>query len=124
MVKDCAGEPEVVIVAAGSEVQEALTVWGQLREVKIRVLSMPCRELFLRQERAFRDSLLPPQAGRVVVEAGVAQGWEALSAQVCPVLSIERFGLSAPGPDAARALGINADSLREMVLAARRSPAS
>ena len=69
-----------------------------------------------------RDSLVPPEAPRVVIEAGVAQGWEALSARVCPILSIDRFGLSAPGPVAANALGISAGSLGETVLsAARRS---
>ena len=116
IVKDCAGEPELVIIATGSEVQEALAVYGELPDIKIRILSMHCRELFLSQEKGFRDSLLPPEAQRVVIEAGVAQGWEALSSQVCPILSIDRFGVSAPGPAAANALGINIDSLREKVL--------
>ena len=116
VVKDCTGQPELVIVATGSEVQEALAVYGELRDIRIRIVSMPCRELFLSQDEGFRDSLLPPEAPRVVIEAGVAQGWEALSSQVCPILSIDRFGVSAPGPVAADALGINIDSLREKVL--------
>jgi transketolase len=115
IARDCAGEPDLVIIATGSEVQEALAVCEEVQEVKIRVVSMPCRERFLEQEVEFRASLLPPAAGRIVIEAGAAQGWQALFSEDCSILSIDRFGLSAPGPQAASALGIDTDSLRQMV---------
>lgn len=122
IAEDCTGEPEVVIIAAGSEVQEALAVCREMRELRIRVLSMPCRELFLEQDPEFRDALLPPAAERVVIEAGVSLGWHALFAGDCAILSIDRFGVSAPGPQAASALGIDSACLRETVraVAARR----
>jgi transketolase len=126
IARECAGEPDLVIVATGSEVQEALTVCRELQELKIRVVSMPCRELFLNQNLEFRTSLLPPAADRIVIEAGVAQGWQALFSEDCSILSIDRFGLSAPGLQAAASLGINTDSLREIARAvvARRAQSS
>jgi transketolase len=115
IVKNCSGEPDLVIVATGSEIQEALEVCRDLAETKIRVVSMPCRELFLGEDIGFRNSLLPQAAGRIVIEAGVSQGWQALFSEDCSILSIDRFGLSAPGQVAAAALGIDTDSLRETV---------
>ncbi len=115
IVKDCGGEPDLVIAATGSEVQEALEVCRELGDNKIRVVSVPCRELFLSQGIEFRTSLLPHAADRIVIEAGVAQGWQALFSEDCSILSIERFGVSAPGQKAASALGIDTGCLQQMI---------
>ncbi|UCG00170.1 MAG: transketolase [Spirochaetaceae bacterium] len=115
LVKDCGGNPDLVIIATGSEVHEALEVCPAYGDKKIRVVSMPCRELFLSQDIEFRTSLIPQKADRIVIEAGVAQGWQALFSENCSILSIERFGLSAPGQRAASALGIDSDRLSAMI---------
>ena len=96
------GTPQVVLVATGSEVHLALSARDQLEKAKVptRVVSMPCREWFDAQTRAYRDSVLPPAVkARVSIEAGVAQGWREVVGDAGQIVSIDHFGASA---DAAR----------------------
>ena len=96
------GTPQVVLVATGSEVHLALSARDQLERAKVptRVVSMPCREWFDAQTRAYRDSVLPPAVkARVSIEAGVAQGWREVVGDAGQIVSIDHFGASA---DAAR----------------------
>ena len=96
------GTPQVVLVATGSEVHLALSARDQLEKAKVptRVVSMPCREWFDAQTRAYRDSVLPPAVkARVSIEAGVAQGWREIVGDAGVTVSIDHFGASA---DAAR----------------------
>jgi transketolase len=80
------------------------------------VVSMPSWELYAAQDDGYRDSVLPPGLPSVAVEAGVAQGWERW---VDRVVSIERFGASAPGQEVLNKLGINpentANTVRELL---------
>ena len=70
------GEPEVILLATGSEVQLALAAARQL-DANARVVSMPCWELFAEQTQEYRDEVLPPSVeARVSVEAGITFGWE------------------------------------------------
>ena len=83
---------------------------------------MPCQELFLEQPREYRDQVLPPATrARVAVEAATTFGWERFVGDAGEVVGIDRFGLSAPGDEAAAALGISVDSV---VSAAHRSMAT
>ena len=99
------GDPQVAVVGTGSELAVAIAAAEQLAGdgIAARVVSMPCWELFAAQDDEYRASVLPPGLPAVAVEAGVGQGWERW---VDRVVSIERFGASAPGPEVLEKLGI------------------
>jgi transketolase len=83
-----------------------------MRGVKVRVVSMPCRELFARQPAAYRDEVLDPTcAKRLVVEAGSRLGWEAFAGPAGKILSIDGFGTSGPYKDLATHFGFTADNV-------------
>jgi transketolase len=118
VVKNSEAAPDTVVVGTGSEVSMALAAVDKLGKsaacAGISVVSMPSRELFLSQPKPIRDAILPPGARIVVVEAGVAQGWERI-AKSEDILSIERFGESGPGDDVAKYLGFTVDALVEKI---------
>jgi transketolase len=92
------GEPDVILVGTGSEVQVAVAARELLAAdgIRARVVSMPCREWFDRQEEAYRETVLPPSVkARVSVEAGVAQGWREVVGDHGRIVSIETYGASA-----------------------------
>ncbi|MCL4228476.1 MAG: transketolase [Myxococcales bacterium] len=126
VLRDPAGgaAPAVALVATGSEVVMALAAQETLaREgVAARVVSMPCRERFLAQDQAYRDSVLPPRLrARVAVEAGVTFGWGDLVGTEGRVVGLDRFGASAPGEVLYERLGLTVDAV---VAAARASLAA
>jgi len=93
------GSPDVIIIATGSEVNIALTARQRLEAQghKVRVVSMPCREWFDRQEEGYRHKVLPLSVkARVSVEAGVAMPWKDLVGPYGQCVSLEHFGASAP----------------------------
>jgi transketolase len=95
------GEPEVILIATGSEVHVALGAHAVLagQGVGARVVSMPCWELFSHQDPSYRDAVLPPAIRkRVSIEAGVGLGWERWVGSEGLTISVDRFGASAPGP--------------------------
>lgn len=104
-------ELDAVILAAGSEVWLALEAAKRLEAdgLSVRVLSVPNRELFLRQDASYREGLLPSGVPRLAVEAGVGIGWRSLVGESGRVLSIDRFGLSGPGGEVAKHLGISVE---------------
>jgi transketolase len=92
------GEPAVILIATGSEVQIALAARQQLQAegIPARVVSMPCVEWFTAQETSYQEEVLPPRIrARVTVEAGVAQGWRAFAGDAGECVSLEHFGASA-----------------------------
>ena len=91
-------EPDVVLIATGSEVQLAVEAQKLLADKNIvaRVVSMPCVEWFELQPYEYRDSVLPPSvSARVAVEAGIAQCWHKLVGDTGEIVSIEHYGASA-----------------------------
>ena len=95
---DTEGEPDVVLVATGSEVQLAVQARDLLAEddIAARVVSMPCREWFDREDAAYKDMVLPPGVkARVSVEAAVAQGWREVVGDHGRSISLEHYGASA-----------------------------
>ncbi len=93
------GQPDVILIATGSEVHVALAAREQLAKqgVRARVVNMPSWELFERQPRSYRDEVLPPEVtARLSIEAGVSQGWHRYVGAGGDVIGIERFGASAP----------------------------
>ncbi|MCS6787093.1 MAG: transketolase [Thiobacillaceae bacterium] len=98
VLADCEGEPQVVLIATGSEVELALKSQEALKAegIRARVVSMPSTDAFDRQDRAYRDSVLPPGVKRVAIEAGVPDGWWKYVGCDGAVVGISRFGESAP----------------------------
>jgi transketolase len=111
---DSDGVPDVVLIGTGSEVQLAVAAREQLAEKGIgaRVVSMPCREWFDRQDQAYRDSVIPPNVrARVSVEAGVAQGWREVVGDSGRMVSLEHFGASADFATIFRQFHITAEAV-------------
>lgn len=111
---------EAAIIATGSEVHTALAAREALAAegLSARVVSMPSFELFRAQDASYRDEVLPPGLrARVAVEAGSPFGWGEWVGLDGAVVGIDRFGLSAPGPEAMAALGITADAVAAAVRA-------
>jgi transketolase len=102
---DSSAPPDVVLIASGSEVSVALAAADALAQdaIAARVVSMPSLELFAAEEQDYRDGVLPAGVPTVAVEAGVAQGWAGLADGV---VSIERFGASAPAARVMAEMGI------------------
>jgi transketolase len=109
------GEPDLILVATGSEVALALEAARRIAAENgngVRVVSMPCWELFAEQPRDYRDEVLPPEVrARLSVEAGVALGWERWVGDEGDSIAIERFGASAPGGTVLKELGFNVDNV-------------
>jgi transketolase len=94
-----ADDPQLLLVASGSEVGVALEAQKLLAEegVSARVVSMPSWELFEAQPKDYRDSILPPEiTARAAVEAGVPFGWERYVGTQGEIIAVNRFGASAP----------------------------
>jgi transketolase len=107
---------DCVLIGTGSEVQVALAAREALAAdgVSARVVSMPSFELFRAQGAAYRDEVLPPGIGaRVAVEAASPFGWAEWTGSGGAVVGIDRFGASAPGAEALRALGITPDAVAD-----------
>jgi transketolase len=108
--------PDAIVLATGSEVHVALEA-AQSVAANVRVVSMPCWELFEMQEAAYLDEVLPAGVPRVSVEAGVTFGWERWGAE--RRIGIDRFGASAPYERVLDELGITssavARALREVL---------
>jgi transketolase len=105
------GEPDVLLLATGSEVWVALEAAKGL-DANARVVSMPCWELFEQQPDDYREEVLPPSVGaRLSVEAGVGLGWERWVGDHGEIVSIERFGASAPYTTVLEQLGINVENV-------------
>jgi transketolase len=108
------GDPEVVLVGTGSEVQLAVRAQRLLAEqgIRARVVSMPCREWFAEQDAGYREAVLPPQVrARVSVEAAVAQGWHEVVGDAGRTVSLEHFGASADFATLFTEFGITAEAV-------------
>jgi transketolase len=108
------GAPDVVLIATGSEVQLAVTARATLAEkgIRARVVSMPCREWFDKQEQSYRDTVIPPIVkARVSVEAGVAMSWRDLVGSTGRCVSLEHYGASADYATIYREFGITAEAV-------------
>jgi transketolase len=117
VVKEAPGAPRAVIIATGSEVSLALAAQQQLagEGVSVRVVSMASTNVFDRQDRAYRDAVLPPGVSRVAVEAGVPDLWRKYVGLDGAVVGIDRFGESAPGGEVYKHFGLTADKVASAV---------
>jgi len=115
------GEPDVLLIATGSEVALCLEAQRTLaaQDVRARVVSLPSWELFEAQDAAYREAVLPASVkARVTVEAGASLGWERYAGDAGVILGVDRFGQSAPGDVVMKEYGFTA---QHVVEAARES---
>ncbi len=107
-----AGEPELILMATGSEVSLICQAGEQLRARghRVRVISMPCTEVFDAQDEAYRNSVLPPHIRRrLIVEAAVTDFWYKYAGLDGKVLGMTSFGASAPASDLFKSFGFTVE---------------
>ncbi|WP_108934387.1 transketolase [Streptomyces ardesiacus] len=121
------GEPQVILIATGSEVHVAAGAREQLQAdgVPTRVVSMPSVEWFEEQDQGYRDSVLPPSVkARVAVEAGIGLTWHKYVGDAGRIVSLEHFGASADAKVLFQEFGFTAENVtsaaRESLAAAQR----
>lgn len=110
------GQPDVILIGTGSEVQLAVKAREQLKAdgINARVVSMPSIEWFEQQTQAYRDEVLPPYVkARVSVEAGIRQGWREYVGDVGRMVSLEHFGASAEYQRIYQEVGITAEAVTQ-----------
>jgi len=108
------GEPDLILVATGSELSLAMAAAGTLEGdgIATRVVSLPCWERFDAQDAGYRDAVLPSTVRkRVTVEAGVSLGWERWAGDEGAVVALDRFGASAPAGTILEHFGFTAERL-------------
>jgi transketolase len=111
-------QPEVILIASGSEVHLALRVYDktQAEGIRIRVVSMPSWELFESQPVEYRNHVLPPDISfRISVEAGVTRGWEKYVGSAGLTIGIDHFGASAPGKILLEKFGFTMENIMQKV---------
>lgn len=116
--RDCEGTPEAIIIATGSEVPLATSAAATLtqRGRRVRVVSMPCTRVFDRQDEAYREAVLPSTVtARVVVEAGLTEGWCRYTGPSGKVIGIDSFGESAPWSVAFEHFGFTRENVVDTV---------
>lgn len=109
IVKDVEN-PEVIIVATGSEVNLALEA-AEKSSKRVRIISMLSKELFLSQDADYKTALLPAGVKVVTAESGISMGWDRIATSEEDIFGINTFGTSAPGEKVAETLGLTAENL-------------
>jgi transketolase len=114
ILEDSNGSPDLILIGTGTELELCTKAAALLRSEgrNVRVVSMPCVELFEEQDGAYRESVLPSACRkRVVVEASSSFGWHKFVGFDGAVVSIDRFGASAPGPVCMEKFGFTVDNV-------------
>ena len=109
---EAALRPVIILIATGSELQHIVAAEPILaaRGIKVRLVSMPCWELFEEQPAEYRESVLPPSvSARLAVEAGRSLGWERWVGTDGSTVALDRYGASAPGDVVMKELGFTAE---------------
>jgi transketolase len=112
-------DPDMILIASGSEIHLLIDVRQQLKEQMIdaRIVSIPSWELFEAQSQEYHDSVLPPSVRpRLAVEAGVPQGWHRYVGDQGDVIGLDRFGASAPASVLMREFGFTVENILQKAL--------
>ena len=107
-------QPDIILIATGSEISLALDAAGKLEEngIAARVVSMPCWELFQEQDSAYREMVLPGEVKRrLAVEAALPMGWERFTGSEGRIIGLTGFGASAPGGLLMEKFGFTVDNI-------------
>ena len=114
ILKDCAGEPELILIATGSEVGLAMQAWGKLNEQgrRVRVVSMPCTSVFDQQDAEYRQAVLPLEVGsRIAIEAAHADYWYKYVGLDGRIVGMHTYGESAPAGQLFEEFGFTVDNI-------------
>ncbi|QDX28846.1 transketolase [Dickeya poaceiphila] len=114
VLKDCGGQPQLIFIATGSEVELAVAAWQRLTDegVKARVVSMPSTDVFNKQDAAYREAVLPSAVtARVAIEAGIADYWYKYVGLNGAIVGMESFGESAPAEKLFEVFGFTTDNV-------------
>jgi transketolase (EC 2.2.1.1) len=112
ILRDCAGTPDAIIIATGSEVELAMKAAEAMSDKAIRVVSMPSTDTFDKQDAAYKESVLPKAVtARVAVEAAATDGWWKYVGSSGAVLGVDRFGESAPAGALFKEFGFTVENL-------------
>jgi len=113
-LRDADGLPDIILIATGSEVRLAVSAAEALAAegVGVRVVSMPCTDLFDAQQESYREQVLPAAVtARVVIEAGVTEAWWRYAGSQGRVIGLDRFGESAPADELFEHFGFSTDNV-------------
>jgi len=113
---ESAPDPDLILIATGSEVSITLSAGRELaaKGIKVRIVSLPSWEIFDREQQEYRNSVLPPQVTkRIAVEAGIKLGWEHYIGLSGKIIGMETFGASAPAPVLYEKFGLTAGKIIE-----------
>ncbi len=114
ILSDSEGEPDLILIASGSEVQLILGAQEELKKnnIEARVVSMPCWNLFDQQSDAYREKVFPKNIRkRLAVEAGSTLGWMKYTTDDGDVIGIDKFGESAPGEEVMKEYGFTVENV-------------
>ena len=114
ILEDCAGSPELILIGTGTELDLCVQAAKQLTADgrKVRVVSMPCVELFLEQSAAYQEEVLPNAVRkRIVVEAAESFGWHKFIGLDGDSVTMNRFGASAPGGTCMKEFGFTIENV-------------
>ena len=112
ILRDSGTVPQLIVIATGSEVALALQAVEQLDSGNIRVVSMPCTDLFDAQDEEYREHVLPSGCrNRLVIEAGIPDYWRKYCGLDGSVIGVPGFGESAPAADVYRHFGITVEGV-------------
>lgn len=112
------GKPQAILMASGSEVGLIVEAGQRLAAggIAVRLVSFPSWELFLEQDPAYRDAVLPPEIEhRLAVEAGITLGWHRWMGDKGQVIGLDRFGASAPAAQVFKAFGFSVENIESIV---------
>ncbi|HDZ9637894.1 TPA: transketolase [Vibrio cholerae] len=116
ILKDCAGQPELILIATGSEVELAVAAYEQLSaEGKaVRVVSMPSTDAFDKQDAAYREAVLPAAVTkRIAIEAGIADFWYKYVGFGGRIIGMTSFGESAPAGELFKLFGFTTENVEK-----------
>jgi transketolase len=111
------GDPELILIATGSEVQLALGAHERLESegIRSRVVSLPCWEIFEKQDQSYRDEVLPPAVtARLAIEEASPLGWERWTGSEGAIMGMTTFGQSAPFADVEAEFGFTVDNVTKV----------
>jgi transketolase len=114
VLADSDAAPELILIGTGSELQHCMKAYETLTSegVAVRVVSLPCWELFERQDETYRAAVLPRSVtARVAIEAGISQGWHRYVGDAGTVLAVDSFGCSGPAEEVMERFGMTADAV-------------
>ncbi|EPN5406416.1 transketolase [Vibrio cholerae] len=114
ILKDCAGQPELILIATGSEVELAVAAYEQLsaKGKAVRVVSMPSTDAFDKQDAAYREAVLPAAVTkRIAIEAGIADFWYKYVGFGGRIIGMTSFGESAPAGELFKLFGFTTENV-------------